>query len=211
MAVAVEKKKKAGARRRRGQYPTKRVINLAVIDEKKPRVGLAIPAILLILAAAVLFSKFLVIDRMAEVSAAQRKVADLQAKLDKGYDELADFDDLSVLYAHYTYSGFTNEELNRCDRVSVLRLIRSVVLPRAEVSSWSVSNNILLINLNADTLQQVNLLVQELEADELVDFCTVNTANTKDNARRTAQQEELSAVKARIQVYLISGTEVKNG
>ena len=209
MAVAVKTNKKKGSVKRR-QMPVKRSINLAVIDEKKMRFGLAIPAILLILVAAAAFSKFLVLDRMAEVSAAQAEVSRLQAKIDQGYDELSGFDDLADLYAHYTYSGFTPEELNRSDRVAVLRLIRSVVLPRAEVSSWSLTSNTLTINLNAETLQEINLLVQQLEAEDMVDFCTVNTANTKENQRRV-QTTDLGIVKARVLVYLNAGMEVDNG
>lgn len=210
MAVAM-KKKKGGALRRRGQIPSKRTINLAAIGEKPMRVGLAIPGIILILIAAVAFSKFLVIDRLNEVVAAQRVVYELQAQLDAGYEELSGFDDLSNLYAHYTYSGFTNEELNRTDRVDVLRLIRDMILPYAEVSSWSVAGNELTINMSAESLQQINLIVQQLEAQDLVDFCMVNTANTNDNTRGNKTTEEYDFVRARVQAYLNAGTEVDRG
>ncbi len=209
MAVAVKNSKKKGNVKRR-QMPTKRSINLAVLSEKKTHFGLLIPGILLILVVAAAFSKFLVIDRLAEVDAARAEVNRLQMKIDQGYEELAGFDDLADLYAHYTYSGFTQEELNRSDRVEVLRLIRSVVLPRAEVSSWTLSGNTLTINLNGETLQDINLLVQQLEAEDIVDFCTVNTANTKDNARLVLT-ENLGPVKARVMAYLNAGTEVDNG
>ncbi len=209
MAVAVKNSKKKGNVKRR-QMPTKRSINLAVLSEKKTHFGLLIPGILLILVVAAAFSKFLVIDRLAEVDAARAEVVRLQTKIDQGYEELAGFDDLADLYAHYTYSGFTQEELNRSDRVEVLRLIRSVVLPRTEVSSWTLSGNTLTINLNGETLQDINLLVQQLEAEDIVDFCTVNTANTKDNARLVLT-ENLGPVKARVMAYLNAGTEVDNG
>ena len=209
MAVAVKNSKKKGNVKRR-QMPTKRSINLAVLSEKKTHFGLLIPGILLILVVAAAFSKFLVIDRLAEVDAARAEVNRLQMKIDQGYEELAGFDDLADLYAHYTYSGFTQEELNRSDRVEVLRLIRSVVLPRTEVSSWTLSGNTLTINLNGETLQDINLLVQQLEAEDIVDFCTVNTANTRDNARLVLT-ENLGPVKARVMAYLNAGTEVDNG
>ena len=209
MAVAVKNSKKKGNVKRR-QMPTKRSINLAVLSEKKTHFGLLIPGILLILVVAAAFSKFLVIDRLAEVDAARAEVNRLQMKIDQGYEELAGFDDLADLYAHYTYSGFTQEELNRSDRVEVLRLIRSVVLPRTEVSSWTLSGNTLTLNLNGETLQDINLLVQQLEAEDIVDFCTVNTANTKDNARLVLT-ENLGPVKARVMAYLNAGTEVDNG
>ena len=208
VALAVKSKsKKAGGIKRR-QMPTKRTINLATQGEKKMNYGVLIPSIILILLVAGVFSKFLVIDRFKEVSDAQHLVYDLQTRLDQGYEELSDFDDLSELYAHYTYSGFTAEELNRTDRVDILNLIRNMILPYAEVTSWSVTGNQLTINMNAESLQQINLIVQQLEQQPLVDFCTVNTANTDDNTRGNQQAEEFSVVKARVLCYLNSGTEV---
>ena len=209
MAVAEKKKtKKISSRKRRGQMPSKRVINLALQTEKKFRIGLAIPGILLILIAAAAFSKFLVIDRMAEVTAAQNEVHRLQRELDAGYEELSGFDDLAELYAHYTYSGFTPEELARADRVLVLDLIQRVVIPRSKVSNWSLSGNQLNINLTCDTLQEVNLLVQQLEQEELVDFCTVYTANTNDNTKNAREYDE---VQARVVAYLTPETGVDKG
>ena len=208
MATAIKTTGKKARKLRHGHMPTKRVINLATQGEKPMRVGLAIPAILLILAVAAVFSKFLVIDRLNEVSAAQAEVTRYQNKLDAGYEELADFDDLSLLYAHYTYSGFTNEELGRTDRVAVMDLIRRKVIPWSVVSSWTLSGNQLVINMAAESLQQINLIVQQLEGEELVDFCTVNTANTDDNTRGKKEAVEYSVVNARVSVYLNSGAEV---
>ena len=210
-AVAADEKKKTKKKssrgRRRGQMPTKRVINLATQGEKPLNLLIAIPAILLILAAAVAFSKFLVIDRMAEVSAAQSVVSQLQKRLDDGYEELADLDDLTTLYAHYTYSGFTSEELNRTDRVEALQLIRDMLIPYAEISNWTLNGNNLTVNLSAGTLQDVNLIVQQLERQDLVNFCTVNTANASDTTRDNSPDN----VKARVSIYLNTGTGVKKG
>ena len=191
MAVAVKNKKKRGMRSH-GKLPTKRTINLAILGEKPMRFGLAIPAILLIILAAAAFSKFLVLDRFAEVDAARATVYDLQRRVDAGYAELADFDDLADLYAHYTYSGFTQEELTRAQRTDVLRLIRTMILPYAVVRDWSVSGNILTVNLVGETLQQINLIVQQLEAQDMVDFCTVNTANATYSATGTGVNNGVS-------------------
>lgn len=210
MAVAEKTtgKKAKGRKLRRGQMPVKRVINLAAQGEKPMRIGIAIPAVLLILLVAAVFGKFLVLDRLSEVNTAQANVDRYRTKLDEGYEELQDFDDLSILYAHYTYSGFTDAELKRTDRVAVLDLIRRKVIPWAVVSSWSLTENQLTINMSADSLQQINLIVQQLESDELVDFCTVNTAITDDNTKGKTESLEYSVVNARVSVYLNSGTEV---
>ncbi len=207
LAINTKNNKKSGVKFRR-QMPTKRVINLATVGEKKTHFGLALPGIILILIAAVVFSKFLVIDRFTEVTNARRQVSELQTRLNEGYAELADFDDLAELYAHYTYSGFTNEERTRTDRTEVLNLIRNMILPYAEVSSWTISGNQLTVEMVGDTLQQINLIVQQLEQQDLVDFCTVNTANTDDNTRGNNNAAEFSFVKARVIAYLNSGTEV---
>ena len=224
MAAVAEKKKiiPSGKIKRRGQLPTKRSINLANLGEKPINMLLAIPGILLILVAAVLFSKFLVIDRLAEVSAAQAEVSRLRAQLDAGYAELADYDDLALLYAHYTYSGMTSEELARVDRAEVVDLIQRLILPQLGVTSWSVSGNQLTVNMTADTLQEVNLMVQKLEADELVDFCTVSTAVSDEEKRviervngnvveRVVLEEEYTIVTAKVIIYLNPETGVKAG
>jgi hypothetical protein len=205
------KSKKRGVKRRRGQFPTKRSINLANLGEKPLRLGIAIPAIILILVAAAAFSKFLVIDRMNEVSAAQHEVQVLQAKVDAGYEELGGMDELTNLYAHYTYSGFTNEELTRADRVKVTDLIRRMVIPWAEISSWSATGNQLNVELRAESLQQINLIAQQLQTDELVNFCTVNTANTNDNTRGNKDAADYSYVQGRIVIYLNGESGVNRG
>ena len=106
------------------QYPVKRSINLIAVGKKPINYSLVIPSLILLIALIVLFSKFLVIDRLAEVAAAQKQVSEYQARLDADYREIAGFEDLNEVYAHYTYSGFTQEELARPSRVAVLDMIR---------------------------------------------------------------------------------------
>ena len=200
--MAANKAAKTGSRKfSLAQMPTKTSINLAAVGQKKVNYKIAIPAFILLVAAIVLFSKFLVIDRLAEVAAAQNKVNELQSRLDVGYNELAGFEDLNDKYAHYTYSGFTEEELTRTSRVEVLRLIRRVVLPKVSLNAWSLSSNELNLDVTANTLQEINMLAQALQEDSLVNYCTVNNANT--NEQRTVNGEDIDeTVSARVLVYL---------
>lgn len=192
--------KKKGKLRRR-EMPVKRSINLAVVNEKPFNYRLAIPAIVLIILGAIALSKFAVMDRLIAMSQAQSEVASLQAELDAGYAALKDVNDLSDRYAHYTYSGMTQEELSRTDRVKVLQLLQKVIIPQAEVSNWTVSENLLTLNLNRSSLQDVNLLVQELNEHKLVDYCTVTTASL--GSRST---ESGGKVNAQVLVYLVANT-----
>ena len=209
MAEKKTKSTAARGKRARGHLPTKKDINLAVIGEEHINFLVALPSILLILLAAALFSKFLVYDRLQEVAAAQREVAELQEQLDAGYEELADYAELEDLYAHYTYSGMTEEEKERTGRVEVLALIDRLILPQAGVEDLKITGNQMTLNMSGNTLQEINLLVQKLEADPLVDFCSVTTAVSKGEYDVPVTYDENTIVTARVVVYLKSASEVE--
>ncbi len=200
--MADKKTAKTGAPRKfsLAQMPSKTSINLATVGQKRMNMKLALPALLILLAAIVILSKFLVIDRFAEVAAAQKEVETLQARLDADYAEIASYGDLNDTYAHYTYSGFTEEELTRTSRADVLRLIRRAVLPKVALNSWALTSNELTLDVTGNTLQEINQLAQTLQDDELVNYCTVSTANTND--QKKTEESENETVSARILVYL---------
>ena len=194
----------------------KRVINLAEVDKKTIDLRIAIPAILLILAAAFAFSKFAVADRLIAVSRAEGEVAAVQRELDDAYRRLDSFGELTELYAHYTYSGMTDEEVHRTDRAEILNLLRKVVLPDVAVDSWNVKGNVLNITMTADTLEDINRNVQKINSDELVDFCTVNNAKTNENRRtltRGDREETIieTSVTAQVVAYLNPDEGVDRG
>ena len=196
-----------GGRRRKGSLPVKRIINLAEVDKKTIDLRIAIPAILLVLAAAFLFSKFAVADRLIAVNRAEGEVAAAQRELDAAYQRLDSFGELTELYAHYTYSGMTDEEIHRTDRAEILNLLRNVVLPDVEVSAWNVKGNTLNITMTAGTLEEINHTVQKVNGNELVDFCTVSNAKTNENKRTVARgdREETvieTSVTAQVVAYL---------
>ena len=107
MALKGNKKKRKALSPR--HLPTKRTINLAVVGEKPLNMLVAVPAIVVIILAAALVSKFTVVDRLMAVNRAQAEVAALQADVDAGYEAIADYGDLVDEYAHYTLSGMTEE------------------------------------------------------------------------------------------------------
>ncbi|MBR5746285.1 MAG: hypothetical protein IKX92_03385, partial [Clostridia bacterium] len=135
--------------------PGKRSINLAEVGVKKVNYKAAIPAIIIIAVLAVLISKFGVIDRFVKVADAEREVAELQARIDTAQARIQSYGELRETYAHYTYSDMTEEELNRADRVGVMELLKRVVMPKAAISTWSVSGNQLKVMLNAGTLEEI--------------------------------------------------------
>ncbi len=189
---------------RMSQLPTKRTINFAEVGEKPINLLVAIPAIILIILGAALVSKFAVIDRMAEVSAAQAENQRIQHQIDSGYAEIDSFGDLSKEYAHYTFSGMTLEELQLPDRIEAAELIRRVAMPEVDVTSWALNGNVMSLPVQGMTLFQINDLMAKLQKDEFVDYCTLSSA-TSSTGKDVTNYESISGdtiVTAQISVYL---------
>jgi hypothetical protein len=228
----------------KGKLPTKRSINLVLVDENKINPLTAILGILLIVLLAGVFSKFLVIDRLNAMSRAQGRVTRLQRDLDSAMDALENIGDVGETYAHYTLEGMTAAELNQVDRVLVLALVDSILpvveegpseeeiagilksmfrdapvtgndaqetarqrarldllqqlvpVPEYVVNRWSLTDNLLTLEITGQTLERLNELRRQIEKSPIVDSCAILTAN-KD-ARRNAQE----GVWARFIVYL---------
>ena len=169
----------------RGHMPVKRSINLATVGEKPINPVTAVPAVVIVVILAVLLSKFAVTDRFAKVAAMQREVSQVQKQVDEVTAALDEFGELTERYAHYTYTGFTADELTRTDRIKIMDLVERKIMPSMVGASWSVSGNQMVINIQDLTLEDINQMVQDLEAEELVDYCTVTTARKSSNSAAT--------------------------
>ena len=186
-----------------GRLPKKPTINFALVGVKRFRWGVALPALALVLVAVVLFGKFMVFDRLAEVAAVEAEVAAVQARIDESKANIEKYGHLNDVYAHYTYSGMTEEELNRVDRMQVLDLLERVVFPRTPAEQWQLNGNRLTLTIEGLTLQEINLTAQALLEDDLVSYCEVNTATTDPDSSRFAMEHlDPDKVSASIVVYL---------
>jgi len=200
----------SGRKKRRipgNKVPVKRSINLVDTGKKPVRVTVALPLIILIVIAALAISKFAVIDRYARLNAAESEVARLRSELNAGYAKIDSFGELKETYAHYTYSGMTAEELQRVDRADIVEMIQHYVISQAKLGSWSVAGNVLTLSLTRSTLEEVNVLAQQLNGDDIVDFCTVQTASTSTYSTGEEENEFDIDVTAQIIVYLKPVTE----
>ena len=174
--VTSDKNKKISSKERLSKLPEKRSINLASVGVTSINKKIAVPAIVVIVLAACLLSKVAVVDRMAKVSEAEGNVLELQQQVEACEEAMANQEDISEDYAHYTMEGLTEEECFAVDRVAVLNLIHDQVLPFAEIGGWELSGNILTLQVTSENLKSVNQIVERLEAEDIVSYCTVNTA-----------------------------------
>lgn len=165
----------------------------------------AAPAILAILLAAGLVGKFAVADRYIALSNAQARAGDQQAQVEQAKTRMDSYGALVDEYAHYTYSGMTEDELALVDRVEVMDMLERVVMPQVAVTGWTMAGNQLTLPMTGDSLEKINGVVQLLQAEPIVDFCTVSTAATN---QYTMQDDVVTGggVTAQVTVYLVKAT-----
>ena len=229
----------------RGKFPTKRSINLVRVDENKIDILKAIPGVLAILVLAAVFSKFLVADRLVAMSQASGRVSQLRASVDAATQAIQDFGEVEDTYAHYTYDGMTQAEMDLVDRTLVLDLVKNLLeygkpteledfnnrlallseqvikaatdnrypvdirssfrrayeeahrVDNSAMSTWSVSANMLNVELTGRSLEVLNELAHAVEQNPIVDSCTITTATASKDVR--VQSED---VRARFIIYL---------
>ncbi len=185
----------------RGRMPTKVTINFAQIDVKPTRWWLVLLTVVLILAVGAVLGKFLVYDRFTAATAAQAEAAEMHRALAECNARIDSYGELNETYAHYTYTGMTDEELARVGRIDVLDLMQRVVFPRTDISSWSLKDNTLSLSIEGDNLQEINETVQQLMSEPLVGYCEVHTATT-DVRQSGFWYRDPDKVTANIVVYL---------
>ena len=88
------------------------------------------------------------------------------------------------------------DEAGYMNRPEVMQLLQDVVFPKVKAGSWSLEGGQLTLPVTGATLEDINQLAQELNAQDLVEYCTVTTAAT-DN-----MEGQSEAVTGQITIYL---------
>lgn len=236
-----------------GRMPVKRSINLVLVDENKINPFKAILGVLVIAVLAAVFGKYLVYDRLVDMSRATYEVNQMRDTLDDLTDAIDSYGEVEDDYAHYTYDNMTPEELGLVDRIRVGELVKAIMdeqdslfdmkaynsqlLPmltalgesgnpvtglkafrenvtvlgnkilaqREQVYSWSVTGNILTVELTGKSLKRLNQLARVAEACDITDSCSLSTAN-KDAASLIATAS-VDGVRAKFVIYLVKPVE----
>ena len=174
----------------------KYVLNLANFDKKQMNPVRFILLLILVIAAVVAFAKFAVIDRFVALERATSEAASLQAQIDENYARIQELQGVSDEYAHYTFSGMTADELGLVSRVEVMDMINRLIVPYANLNSWTLQGNTLTMTVNNTSLGRVNQIIAMINAEPIVNYSFVQTAATENSEDMT------SDVTAQITVYL---------
>lgn len=161
-------------------YPSKQYINLAIKEEKEIDPRIAVPAIILILALAALFSKFAVIDRFAKVSAAESELADYKAQLAVANAQLENYDKVLAEYQKYSVNWMDDIEKSLVKKTDMIDLINKEILKNSETRTLSVSGNTISAQLVGLSLTETSNLVDRLYARDDVQDVQVFSATTEE-------------------------------
>ena len=159
-------------------YPAKRTMNLFYKPDKTTKPATVMLYVLFVLALILGLSKITIYDLWVETSEAEQK-RDLAAeRLAAVMAELKDYDE--VLDRYYQYAA-TEEEQANIDRMEVLALLDKAVGKTGEMTSISVSGDVVQLQFSGVTLAQTAQIVKALEQSDLVAGTTVNTAATTES------------------------------
>ena len=95
----------------RGRVPNKQSINLATVGIKKTNWGVVILVLVLIFLALGAAGKFLILDRVMEVKAAEAEADEVLLQINMVNMKIKQYGEMNDIYAHYTYTGMTEEEV----------------------------------------------------------------------------------------------------
>ena len=196
-----KKVKKKKERKAAKSTPLKTSINFIDANEKDSDLRLALPASILIIIAAVFFSKFAVVDRYQRLWEEQSKVSEKQAQIEANTNIIEESKALSDKYYHYTQSGMTEDELYSQSRVSVANLVKMIGENCKGVMSYSLTGNRLSVNITASSLESLSFLAQRIEGQDIVESATVTTAQSQITDYSKPKSD---SVDAQLNIYISS-------
>lgn len=168
-------------------YPSKMTINLAIREQGKWRPGRVIPMFAALTVAAVLFGKFAVADRLAEVSREQHMLNLLQSQAEALQERTEGYDILLEEYGRYSVGWMTEEEKDSVDRIGILDMVEQELMAAGSVRQFTVSGNTLSAELTGITLEDTSHIVQRLYHWPIVGQVSVYTATTQLQEGERAQ------------------------
>lgn len=161
----------------RGKMPTKTSINLVPKKESylSTRKGITTAAVGAVIVFALAF--LLIVRPIISLANANARVEDLTAKLDAVNSQIAANAEKEDEYAHYTYAGLTQEEMNMVDRVQVMKLVQDALIKGGVAKAWTLSENMMTFDVTGASLSELNQIAAALEQEPIVERCVINTAN----------------------------------
>ena len=175
------------------KYPSKTRINLVAQEGKKEQNVTAIAIFVLFLVALAAFTKFMVIDQMAKVNAAEAAYQSAQDQLTALKTANADYAEVRAEYTRFGNSYMTENELSLQDRAAMLEVIDQKLSGRTGIQSVSISGNVASLSVTADTTGDISAVVEALRACDIVSFVNVSVVTNSEAGGKEEPAKEAPA------------------
>lgn len=156
--------------------PVKTSMNFAR-RESKLKMRRVAPVVIIVVAILAIGAKIGILDILDEKTTAYAELATRQEQLVAISVQLNDYDEVAALYGRYSYGWMNESETSMVDRMDVLDLVEQKLASVAKVSGFSVNDNVLTLNLDGVTLNEISSIVQDLESSDIVEKVTVSNAS----------------------------------
>ena len=174
-------------------YPNKQYINILDGMKSDENRTLEILFFIVFLIALAAFTKFGVIDKIAQMSAAEAAYNEVQRQITELKEQNADYDKVKKDYSHYGLGYLDDTEILLVDREDVLDLLDKYVLKNADIKTLAVTDNTVTLTVEKTRLNAISSIVKELEADPDVAFVTVNVAGTDRDVNTGSGNKQVTA------------------
>lgn len=164
---------------KKGKVPSKTYINVLAKKKQVVPIEKRLPVIIIVVILAAVLCKFTVVDRLTAVMRESSRVSTLQQELSEANSKIEHLADVDDLYAHYTTSGMTSEELGRVNRVKAMKLIDKTFLHGNISKSWNLTGNTMTLQVTGPSLSELNDVAKEMEEKSIVERCVISSANKR--------------------------------
>lgn len=188
---------------KKGNIPTKNYINVMIRTKQPFNLKKNLPVLIIVGVLLLVACKFLVFDRIMSVSEGTDKINSLKTELADTNRQISEKSDMEEMYAHYTTSGMTEEELSQVDRIRVMKLVDKAFKGGIQARTWNLTGNIMTLEVTGPTLSRLNDLASELEQNQIVEKCVISSANKGE--------EQKGKVSATFTIYLKQFGQDDNG
>lgn len=164
----------------KGHYPTKTSINLVYKEKEtgKNMMALVLFGVFLVLLA--IFTKFMVIDQLAAVNAAEGLYRTRENQLNTLRQSNSVYDQVEAEYSHFGIGYLSQAELDRHDRVNMLDVIDDKVGISKGIRTIQISENTAVLSFLTLELKDMSTIVSRLEESEYVSYVTVSKSATEN-------------------------------
>ena len=169
------------------KLPSKRIINLAIRENKKTSFANVVPLVILGFLVIVLLLKIGVMDPYIKATELEGQAAREEQSLLDLQTQMSDYEEVLDEYEGYKLDSIAYGGA-KVATMQCLAIIEKYLLPASEVQDFSVSGEFITVSMGGVTLNQISDIYSALREDELVSGVDLYTANynEEDGAASTS-------------------------